>query len=251
MEKPFDFYGFGIRLGIEDQIDIANRAYIRFYKKRINDVLMDKEAVETELQSNVRLLNKFKTASESSARKIKELEIKEQIVQQERITLKLEADRKVQKISKEYVEIYKQLAQQFQKYKDFIVFELESHEMVKENLEKVIQKKEDYIDDLKEALSVPRQHYKHIDNLQADEIIKQKEIVIAEMADNMGVPQEKLLDIMYKAEAAREAKNQVKKALEEDARAAAAEAGEDGTQEAASPTKPDGAAEKLGADASQ
>ena len=138
MEKPFDFYGFGIRLGIEDQIDIANRAYIRFYKKRINDVLMDKEAVETELQSNVRLLNKFKTASESSARKIKELEIKEQIVQQERITLKLEADRKVQKISKEYVEIYKQLAQQFQKYKDFIVFELESHEMVKENLEKVI-----------------------------------------------------------------------------------------------------------------
>ena len=70
-------------------------------------MLMDKEAVQTELESNQRLLNTFKQASERSARKIKELEIKEAIVQQERVTLKNEADRKVQKISKEYVELYK------------------------------------------------------------------------------------------------------------------------------------------------
>ena len=81
LASPFAFYGFGIQLGIEDQIDVANRAYVRFYKKKINDILMDKEAVQTELESNQRLLNTFKQASERSARKIKELEIKEAIVQ--------------------------------------------------------------------------------------------------------------------------------------------------------------------------
>ena len=171
LEGAFGFYGFSISLNIEDQIDIANRAYIRYYKKKINDILMDTEAVKMELESNQRLLKGFKQDSERSDRKIKELEIKEAIVQEERVTLKLEADRKVQKISKEYVDLYKTLAKQFEKYKEFIMFEMESHEMIREGMEKVISKKEDSIDDLKEALSVPRQHYKFIDNLQADQIV--------------------------------------------------------------------------------
>ena len=62
--------------------------------------------------------------------------------------------------------------------------------MIREGLEKVINRKEDDIDSLKEALSVPRQHYKFIDNLQADEIVKQKGEIVREMADNMGVPEE-------------------------------------------------------------
>lgn len=52
LSSPFDFYGFNIALNINDQIDISNRAYVRFYKKKINDILMDKEAVQTELESN-------------------------------------------------------------------------------------------------------------------------------------------------------------------------------------------------------
>jgi len=52
LEGAFGFYGFSISLNIGDQIDIANRAYIRFYKKKINDILMDTEAVRTELESN-------------------------------------------------------------------------------------------------------------------------------------------------------------------------------------------------------
>ena len=61
---------------------------------------------------------------------------------------------------------------------------------------------------------MPRKHYKFIDNLAADEIIKQKKEIVAEMANNMGVPEQKLLQVMYKAEAARNAKNQVKQDLE-------------------------------------
>ena len=40
--------------------------------------------------------------------------------------------------------------------KEFIVFELESHENIRTGLEKVISKKEDEIEQLKDALSVPR-----------------------------------------------------------------------------------------------
>jgi len=39
------------------------------------------------------------------------------------------------------------------------------------------------------------------------------------MADNMGIPAEQMLTIMYKAETARKAKAAVEQALKEDARA--------------------------------
>jgi len=135
LDGPFGFYSFNISLGIEDQIDVANRAYIRFYKKRINDILMDKEAMQTELESNQSLLKDLKQAQERSTRKIQELEIKEQIVIEERKTLKKEAERKVSKISKEYVQLYKTQAEQFSKYKEYASFEFESHEMIREGLE--------------------------------------------------------------------------------------------------------------------
>ena len=167
----------------------------------------------------------------------------------------MEAARKVQKISKEYVELYKNLAKQFEKYKEFIIYELESHEMIREGYEKVIQKKEDHIDDLKEALSVPRQHYKFIDNLQADEIVKQKGEIVREMADNMGVPEEQLLQIMYKAEAARTAKAEVEKAIKDQERAKAEEEENGGGADPSAPQSPSAMSEKpkpkLGADASQ
>lgn len=213
LDGAFGFYGFGIKLNIDDQIDVANRAYIRYYKKKINDILLNKDAVESELETNQKLLDDFKKASKRSAAKITELEIKEAIVQEERVTLKKEAERRVAKISKEYVEIYKALSKQYDKYKEFAIFELESHEMIREGLEKVIRKKEDEIDELKEALSVPRQHYKYIDNLSAEEIIKQKNEIIRDMSSNMGVPEEKLLEVMYKAEAAQKAKAKVQEAL--------------------------------------
>lgn len=76
------------------------------------------------------------------------------------------------------------------------------------------------------------------------------------MADNMGVPEEQLLSIMYKAEAARAAKNEVQKAMkeqeeanQEDADAGGADAG--AQQQPAAASDNGQAAKKLGADASQ
>ena len=45
LSNPFSFYGFSIQLQIEDQIDVANRAYIRYYKKKIDEILTEKEVI--------------------------------------------------------------------------------------------------------------------------------------------------------------------------------------------------------------
>lgn len=100
------------------------------------------------------------------------------MVIEERVTLKNEADRRIKKMSQEYVQLYKSLHEEFEKYKEFISFELEGHENVKTGLEKEITKRETSIEDLKEALSLPRQHYKFIENLMTDEILKQKNEII-------------------------------------------------------------------------
>ena len=80
LANPFSFYNFSIQLGIEDQIDVGNRAYIRYYKMKINEILIEKDAVQVVLESNQRLMNTLKQASDRSARKIKELEIQSAIV---------------------------------------------------------------------------------------------------------------------------------------------------------------------------
>ena len=74
------------------------------------------------------------------------------------------------------------------------------------NLEKIIQKKGDEIEELKDALAMPRKHYKFIDSLTAEKIVEQKTLLIAEMAQDLGLPPEQLLETMYQREAERKAK---------------------------------------------
>ena len=53
------------------------------------------------------------------------------------------------------------------------------------------------------------------------------------MANNMGVPEDKLLEVLYRSEAARKAKAEVKQALNEDAQAEQAAAGGEAADAAA------------------
>ena len=59
-------------------------------------------------------------------------------------------------MAKDFVALFKLQSDKFTKYKEYVSFEFESHEMIREGLEKVIQRKENDIDELKEALAVPR-----------------------------------------------------------------------------------------------
>ena len=120
---------------------------------------------------------------------------------------------RVMRLSANFVETYEALHKRFGKYKEYCVFEFEGHEQIRSELESIIKTKDIQIDELKDALSVPRQHYKHIDNRLAEEIVQQKEQIINKMSLNMGVPAEKLLETLYEKEARKKAQQQVNQAF--------------------------------------
>ena len=64
-----------------------------------------------------------------------------------------------------------------------------------------IKDRERDIEDLKDCLKVPRQHFKYIERLTTEEIIKQKNIIIQDLAINLGVPADALISRMYYKEA--------------------------------------------------
>ena len=55
--------------------------------------------------------------------------------------------------------------------KEFVQFEIETHENIREKLERVVKLKQSQIEDLRETLKVPRSHFKNIERLTVEEII--------------------------------------------------------------------------------
>lgn len=88
--------------------------------------------------------------------------------------------------------------------------------MVIEGLQKVIKAKMKRIEQLEETLSVPRMHFRYIERLSADEIVKQKDIILKEKSELMGIPVEELMDRMYANMASKEARKQVDELLNEE-----------------------------------
>ena len=77
---------------------------------------------------NRKTLKETMKDQQRTAEMIKTLELKKAIVDEERVTLQKEAARRVKKISQSFTEMYLTLGQKFDKYKEFMAYELESHE---------------------------------------------------------------------------------------------------------------------------
>ena len=101
------------------------------------------------------------------------------------------------------------------KLKDFILYEVESHEQIREGLEAIIKKRDNFIANLEETLSVPRQHYKFIERLTTEETIKQKDEILKRMSTDMGIPYENLISKMYEKTAREAAQKEIDKAFAE------------------------------------
>ena len=86
-----------------------NRQLLRFYKKRIYDLAQEKEQLIVEMDSMRSLMNTFKQESLRSERKIKELEIRECLVSEERRVMKQQLERKIKVLAKEFQEFYEKL----------------------------------------------------------------------------------------------------------------------------------------------
>ncbi len=151
------------------------------------------------------MIDDFRKNFEKAERQIKKLEIQNSLVVEEKAAMVKINQQRVKRLINNFTQVFKELDVTYNKYKDFISNEFEVWESVKLGLEKIIQKKEDEIEELKDALSLPRKHYKFIDNLTAEQIVEQKNIIITEMAKDKGIPPEQLLEQMYQKEAARKA----------------------------------------------
>jgi hypothetical protein len=55
-------------------------------------------------------------------------------------------------------------------------------------------------------LSIPRQHFKYIERLTTEEVVKQKHQILTTMGAEMGIPPEQLIAKMYFKEAKKLAK---------------------------------------------
>ena len=152
------------------------------------------------------LLNGFKLGSEMAERKIRQLEAKESIAVEERERQKVFYKNRIKRISQDYIEHYKKLSVESRKYKELVMFEIETHEMVRQKLEEIIKSKDNTISDLRECLSIPRQHFKFIERLTTEEIVKQKHEILTTMSAEMGIPAEVLISKMYYKEAKKLAK---------------------------------------------
>lgn len=160
---------------------------------QINELIREKEAIIAESSSLNAMLNDFKIASEISQRRIRQLEAKEAIAVEEREKNKVFFMNKIKRISQDYIEEFKKQSNEFKKYKEYVQLEIDNYETVRDKLEQVIKKKENTIDDLKECLAIPRQHFKYIERLTTEEIVKQKTEILNEMSAEMGIPAEILI----------------------------------------------------------
>jgi hypothetical protein len=73
LDTSFNFYGFDIKVHKNQQIDIVNRQFLRYYKKRVNDLATEKEQLLVEMDSMRQLMKGFQQDQSRSERKIKEL----------------------------------------------------------------------------------------------------------------------------------------------------------------------------------
>lgn len=187
-----------------------------------------------EMDSMRRLLNEIKASAEHAQNKIQEYVIKESIAIEDMKVQKVAFQKKIKQMSANYIEIIKSRDEVFKQYREFVLFEIETHENVREKLEGLIKLKQSQIEELRETLKVPRSHFKNIERLTVEEIIIQKNQILEQISKETGVPLENILEKLYEKTARKQAKKQLDKELKEKEEGSGEE---NQTEEANSPTK--------------
>lgn len=170
---------------------------MRFFKMKINQLHHEIEGLTAELTVTRRLVETIKGQSIVAERKIQELEVREQIALLDKKDMKTKYDRRIQVISKDYINFIQKQGDEFNQYKEFVLYEIDVHENNRELLEKIVKQKQREVSGLEETLSIPRSHFKNIDKLTNEQIIVQKEVLLTKMSKEMGIPTEVLVEKMY------------------------------------------------------
>ena len=173
-----------------------NRMYNRLLEKDLIDMVGRNEIMNSEVKSVKKVIAQLKKTEEESYKKIHELQMRCDM-QKEEMQQKTEAfEKRINTLIRDFVKVFKKLASEFQNFKSYASRENDVFNSLITKKDDVIERQKFEIDEYKLALRIPRQHYKYIEKLKFEELMKQRDEIIKKLKKKFGVDQEKALAML-------------------------------------------------------
>jgi len=102
-----------------------NKIYNRLLEKEIIDQADELSSIHGELFPARLMTDDFKRTEEQSSKKINDLQGKYEMANEDRKADKVAFDKRLNQLIRDFVKVYKQLANEFRQYKEFVSFEKE------------------------------------------------------------------------------------------------------------------------------
>ena len=179
LKQPFNFYTFAAEINGENRLDVAGRTYNRLLHKEIADYHGRLEAIKAELYPARRMTKAFKENESESFKKMTELQAKYEMEKDDRRADKVAMDKRFNMLIRDFVAVYKKLASEFLHYKDYLGAEHELQVVIIKKKDELLEFKDKQVKDYELALKIPRQHFKHIEKLKYEEMLEQRDAIIA------------------------------------------------------------------------
>ena len=196
LDSMFNFYSFGIRINEEQSREVMDQTYPKMLQVHIDDIINEKESALMELTSTRKMTKTFRNQEEKSTKIIFELQMKYEMVREEKQNQKDGFDMRLNHLIRQFVKGYNDLGEFFNKYKDFVRNEMDNLIAISEAKDKIIKKYEYEIGEFKLALKIPRQHYRYIENLRFDELMKQRDEIIEKIKKRYGIDPTKATSLL-------------------------------------------------------
>lgn len=95
---------------------------------KVSLLATEKEGIQAEMEAMRRLMQTFKAAAEIAERKIQEYSLRESIAVRERDDIKVTLEKKIVKLSKQYVDFIAKQEKRQNIYRDFVLYEIENND---------------------------------------------------------------------------------------------------------------------------
>lgn len=161
--------------------------YPKILEARIIDLLNEKDIMANELSSTRKMVSSFKKTEEQSNKKIYQLQANYQMLKDEFENVKSGYDKRFTMLIRAFVKTFDNLARKFLVFKDFASKEIDVLQLIIDRKDQDFNKMQKDVGEYEMALRIPRQHYKHIEKLRFEEIIKQRDQIIEKIKKRYGV----------------------------------------------------------------
>ena len=149
-----------------------NAYYTRHLEKKIMDLEGQVDTYKNEIDSVRKVLRGLKTTEDESKRKIHELQQRYELARDENRDAKIAYDKRLNTLIRDFVTVYRRLGDGFLAYKRFVSQENELFNTIILKKDQRNERQQFEVDEYRLALRIPRQHYKYIEKLKFEEIMK-------------------------------------------------------------------------------